>query len=192
MTSSSHTQKGFTLIETLIAVAILTTAIIGPFVAIQTAITASYVARDQLTATMLAQEGVEFVRSIRDGNYLYNITNPTPPLRSWLYGLDGSGGSVNCVDPDSPASPYNCTVDPIGTTPVQLCPTSGTGTCPPLNYSTANVYTQTAGSPATRFTRRVTLITVSATEVRVVVTVAFTTNHKSYSVVLDEHLYNWL
>ena len=63
-------MKGFTLIETLIAITILTLAIAGPMVTASRSIVAAQTARDQLTASYLAQEGIEYVRAMRDNEYL--------------------------------------------------------------------------------------------------------------------------
>lgn len=187
-----NSTRGFTLVETLIAISILATAIIGPFVAIQTAFTVAYVARDQLVGTLLAEEGIEYARAARDSNYLYMIQNPGSSI-SWLYGLDGTSGSVDCVDPNpSDSSARNCVIDPTGNTPIALCALGGAGTCPALNMSPANLYTQASGYPATRFTRKLTIISISATEAQVSVTVSWTTNHQTYSVTLTEILRNWL
>lgn len=201
MRTSIHLSRGFTLVETLVAVAVLTTSIAGPFVAIQAAINAGYVSRDQLAATMLAQEGIEYVRSVRDGNYLYRVQNPLS-TRSWFYGLDGTdgngnpqSGALNCVDPTpGVGTQIRCLVDPFGTPNAQLCAALGTGTCTPLNVSSAGIYTYAAGTP-TRFTRAVTMEAISGsplTDMRVVVTVTFVSAHKPYTVRIEEVLYNWL
>ena len=61
-------SKGFTLIEALIALVILTVAI-GPAVALAgSALRISTTIRNNLIATGLAQEGVEVVRTVRDDN----------------------------------------------------------------------------------------------------------------------------
>ena len=48
---------GFTLIEALVAVAILALAVAGPLYAANRALVAAGIARDRLTASYLAQEG---------------------------------------------------------------------------------------------------------------------------------------
>ena len=101
------TQRGFTLVETLVAITIIALAIVGPLYAVQQSLNVSRVSRDQLVASALAQEAVEYVRSIRDGNYLYNLR--TGAARSWLYGIDGTAGSTNC-------SIARCVVDPTQNT----------------------------------------------------------------------------
>jgi prepilin-type N-terminal cleavage/methylation domain-containing protein len=167
-----HSQpfhKGFTLVETLVAVTILVTAIVGPLYVVHKSVMASYTARDVLIATALSQEGVEMVRSIRDGNYLSNNGN-------WLAGLDV------CIV-DGPGD-YGCTHGPVN---IQACPSTG---CPVLLLNTLHRYNIAAGVP-TRFTRTVRIEPVSSTEARVTVTVSWLTLRIPYTVRVTEELYDW-
>ena len=168
-------QRGFTLVETLVAITIIALAMVGPLYAVQQSLNASRSARDQLVASSLAQEGIEYVRSIRDANYLAVLGGGT---RSWLYGLDGSNGSTNCTSP--------CVVDPVRRTI--------SNTITPLRLNNQNLYTQQNGFPNTRYTRTVQVAAVpgSTTEVVVTVTVSWSTNNKPYTVTLTERLHNWL
>ena len=59
-------QRGFTLVETLIAIAILLIAVVGPISLIGDALHKLYYAKDQMIAINLAQEGIEVVRQRRD------------------------------------------------------------------------------------------------------------------------------
>lgn len=181
--------RGFTLVETMVAVAVVTIATIGPLYAVQKGVTASYVSRDRLIASSLAQEGIEYVHGIRDGNYLYNLANPVATPLSWLYGIDGTGGSQNCT------TGATCTIDTTltPTTAVVLCPVSP-GVCPPLRLTSSYLYKQTASTSdvVTRFTRTVKLTSVSAREMKVTVTVSWITARVPYSVTVVEILQNWL
>ncbi len=67
-------SKGFTLIEVLVAVFILITAVVVPLTIGSKAYAYSNFVRDQSTASYLAQEAVEFVRLVRDNASL----NPSP------------------------------------------------------------------------------------------------------------------
>ncbi len=63
-------NSGFTLLETVIAIAILTSSILMIYTAIVQTISYSYNNQSRLIASYLAQEGVEVVRSIRDTNWV--------------------------------------------------------------------------------------------------------------------------
>lgn len=179
MTHLTSPHKGFTLVETLIAITILAIAIVGPFSAIQTAINSSYVARDELVGTMLAQEAIEYVRSIRDDNYLGG--------RAWM------DFPYSCAG----ASPTNfCTVDAtqgdFHTTPAAVNAYSQVALVPALSLTTNGLYNQQGQGTATVFKRYVQITTVSATESDVKVIVSWTTAHQQYQVVITDKLYNWL
>jgi prepilin-type N-terminal cleavage/methylation domain-containing protein len=62
--------KGFTLIEIIIAIFILSTAVIGIFSAFYFVTSSASGASDQLTASYLVQEGMEIIRNIRDQYWL--------------------------------------------------------------------------------------------------------------------------
>ncbi len=180
---SKRKLYAFTLVETLVAIAILTLAVTGPYQAIENAIVQAYTARDQLIASSLAQEGIEYVYQIRDSNYEYNLSGGT---RNWLASLDGTAGSTstfaNCYGTDG------CIVDPTQNT-VAAC----SGNCTPLNMSTTNLYTQATpvGYVSTAFTRTILLTSVSDTETQVTSTVSWTTRNVPYSIVITDSLRNW-
>jgi prepilin-type N-terminal cleavage/methylation domain-containing protein len=173
-TSLAADPRGFTLVETLVAIAIIMIAIVGPYYSVQQAITASAIARDQLIASSLAQEGAEYVYYVRDSNFLAGT--------SWLSGLD------NCRTSSPYNHTYGCTVDPSQSA-VAGCSSSG---CPVLKLNTSDVYTYSGSYPATKFKRTVKIQTVTSTEVRVTVEVTWSTEHHSYTVDVVENLYNWL
>lgn len=64
--------RGFTLIETLVAVSLLIVAIVAPMSLVAQSLTTAYYARDQVVAYSLAQEGIEAIRAVRDGEILLN------------------------------------------------------------------------------------------------------------------------
>lgn len=59
-------SKGFTLAETLVAIAILLMVIIGPITAAQNGIRQAYLANEQTAAVFIAQEAIESIRELRD------------------------------------------------------------------------------------------------------------------------------
>jgi len=73
-------SKGFTIIELLITIFILSIGVIGIYGAFSAMIVFTNNASDQLQAAYLAQEGIEIIRNIRDTNWLQ--------AEVWNTGLD--------------------------------------------------------------------------------------------------------
>lgn len=185
--------RGFTLIETLVAVAILAFAVTGPLFTASRALVAAEIARDQLTASYLAQEGVEYVRAMRDTEYLaaYQAGGTSVSDTAWNNFLAGSnaGSITQCRS-------TTCTLDPsrnMGSgSGFALLPCSG-GTCSPL-YLTNGIYTirsDIAGAKQTPFTRTVQAIDVSTGDERIVSKVSWTFHETPYTVTITSHLTPW-
>jgi type II secretory pathway pseudopilin PulG len=62
--------QGFTLLETLVAVTILIIGVLGPLSLASRGIADGLFAQNQLTASFLAEEALETLKSRRDGNVL--------------------------------------------------------------------------------------------------------------------------
>ena len=173
--------RGFTLVETLAAITLIMVAIVAPMALTVQSLSAAYYARDQITASNLAQEGIEAVRAVRDGNVLKSA----------------EGGTANLFD-GIPYDGSNFKVDGTQTDPTQIitsCIDTG-GTCPALDINNG-LYTY-AGNP-TNFTRTMTAAIVwsdsagTAQEIRVVSTVSWqTAAYRTQSVTLTENLFNWV
>lgn len=73
--------EGFTIIELVIAIFILFVATFAVYNAFSTIVVLTAGISDRLTATYLAQEGIEVIRNIRDANWIND--------RSWDSGLNG-------------------------------------------------------------------------------------------------------
>ena len=175
-------RRGFTLIETLVAISVLAIALVGPFTAIQNALMSSYTARDQLIASALAQEGLEYIRSIRDNNYLND-------QRPWMDGID----SLGCYGGGAGPSSF-CVIDPTegdihGGEGLTVCPQLSQ--CPVLKLSDGNLYNQSSGDD-TRFKRVVQITEISDTEVQVVVEVHWTTSRRDYTITVSDVLRDWI
>lgn len=168
-----RTFTGFTLLETLVAVAVLLMALLGPFSIAQQSLKSAYYARDQITAFYLAQEGIEFVRAVRDENYLSGNTGD-----NWLLGI-----GTTCLNTP-------CTVDYRNFAYEQCLPDG----CPVLKVSQAGgLYNQASGADSP-FTRQV-MLTTSPTNPNLII-VSVTISWKSAGVprifTLQERLFNWL
>ena len=80
-----NSNKGFTLIELVIAIFILVVAIIGVYNAFSTIVIMTTDSSSRFTAAYLAQDGMEIIRNIRDNNWVKNTTTKT----DWKTGLTG-------------------------------------------------------------------------------------------------------
>lgn len=118
-------NKGFTIIESLVAISILIIAITGPLAIVAQSLRSSYFSRDQMTAFYLAQEAVEYIRNIRDKN---SLQYPNEPDR-WL---EAQGFQDYCINDSTLSTTKKCSLvrDATGYQ-FQACDPSG---CSPLDY----------------------------------------------------------
>ncbi len=150
MTNKIHTymaRRAFTLIETLLAIFILVTAIAGPLTIASKGLQSALIAKDQTTAIYLAQDGIEYLRYVRDTACLTGAPNGNC-TGAIAFGslLAACSSAVGCRIDSIQKTISNCTSDPVGV-------------CLPLNYDTTNAwftYAPTSGSIVpTLFTRTI-------------------------------------
>ncbi len=158
-------KAGFTLVEAMVAISILSLAVTGPLVIAQKGIGSAIYARDQITAYYLAQEAVEYIRNARDTNRILG--------NSWLSSLSAcvqSTGTERCrIDAE-----YTDYTSPSA---VVSCPS---GVCPAISYdSSTGLYGYGSGgswSP-TIFTRSISIDNRnSSKEAEISVSVSWNTN----------------
>lgn len=183
---------GFTLIETLVAVVVLMTAIAGPLTIASKGLQATLIAKDQDTAMYLAQDATEYIRWARDTNRLSG--------GDWLTGAGGGANAVNLTPCISTNGSTACYFDSLGNNP-NVITTCGGSTCSafPLYYDPTNdyfTYNQT-NTTQTIFTRTVQIITPVGGNSNEVEAIASTTVSWSDAagvtrqVRVREDLFNW-
>lgn len=96
-------NKGFTIIETLVAIAIMMIAIVGPLTIADKALTSAIYAHDQVTGSYLAMDAMEYLKNARDDYLMTN--NVTPGSSAWLSSMGYSNNSCTVT--------YPCTVDTL-------------------------------------------------------------------------------
>ncbi len=169
--------KAFTLVETLISIAILVTSIVAPLTIASSSMFQARYSRDQVTATYLAQESVEMLRYVRDHNLMQRL----------------SGSDVDWLK----FIPQNKWFSPDWNTAqggnFQLCSdTANPESCPYLRYNGA--YSLSPAAQTTRFKRAVRIVTnpTYPDEIKVESRVYWISGaHGERSVEVTSYLYNW-
>jgi len=165
-------KRGFTLVELMIAIVLMTTGIMAIYALIPHGIETSITNTDKYLATQLAREGIEIVRNIRDTNWLEELDSPTAV---WNEGL------TSCA--------AGCEVDYI-TPSIQDPVLSAYGAGRYLKVDGNGFYNYTAGSD-TKFKRRIVITEVAPADraLQVIVTVSWSSEYADS--VLEETLYDW-
>lgn len=83
-------KKGFTLIETVVAVTVLTFALGGPYLLAARSLHDTAYSREEVIASRLAEEGLELAHNIRDNNSAAAVTG------GWMQDLISCSGAHEC------------------------------------------------------------------------------------------------
>ncbi|MDQ5969427.1 MAG: hypothetical protein QG579_584 [Patescibacteria group bacterium] len=184
-------KYGFTLVESLVAISILSMSIAATFTAVQNSLQNSSIAKDQTVAFYLAQEAVEFIKNRRDENALHNINGGT---NTWLTGISAVETDL-CWFGGGSTPQKTCAIDSWSNT-VLYC-SGGFGTCDPLKQdtvsgsSTFGLFGYTAGWTPTIFTREIQIReVVPNVEVEVMVRISWTSRWGLKFFVITENIFN--
>jgi prepilin-type N-terminal cleavage/methylation domain-containing protein len=193
-------KKGFTLVETLVAISILVIALTGPLAIIASSLKSSYFSRDEITAAYLAQEPIEFIRNIRDQNGL-RYSNPN----KWLNIISGAEGVTFINNYDTKTMRLNLVW--TGST-YELRPCGAPLTCTvkydanagAIGNTNSVIYGSETGEDSI-FTREIylnrsesdpsELSTEPERELIVTVVVSWKTGTISHNVTVVERIFNW-
>ncbi len=180
-------NTGFTLLEVIVAIFILTVGIGGSFVLIQQTISTASMIQSRLIAAYLSQEGIEIVRNMRDNNWLEQRESlQVPPLPLWNDGMSGSScqGPTNCCEGD-----YETDMPPseIALTSVVGCDFDDLRY---LNIDSDGFYGYLSGTQ-TKFKRKIFIEPIEDNKMKVVVIVQWKEKIKINEVEVVEHVTNW-
>lgn len=169
-------NRGFTLLETMVAIFILVLSITGPMVFAQSGLRASFLARDQVTAFFLAQDAIETIKNIRDEN-----------------GLNGNNWLTNVCE-EEPNIVCTIQIDTTDANPVAESCTGGV--CDAFDIDADGRYVYGANPPnPSRFTRTIYVReTNNEVEAQIVVEVGWTSNVRvgGARIIVQENMYNWI
>ncbi len=175
-------NKGFTLIETLVALSIFSLSIVALIVAAGQGVSNFQTIKARLTASYLAQEGVELVHNIRDTEM---------ETGSWASFIGTSSPVANCF---LNQNPNGCTIDAVyapQNIDVQACTSS---VCPFMKYDQFVGYNHSPTYPTNTVFRRTIALTLLPlnNEVEVKSTVSYTIGGTTSQIVMSEILTNWI
>lgn len=165
------------MIETIIAFAVMTAAIIGPVALVAFSFSRAQSSQNKLIATNLGQEGIELVRAIRENNVICDILSNPPPI-AWndnpAKGPKLGAGSNNYFTVDAndfltdSTVPKTLNCKPPGPgpdvyvpTPRPTATTESACSAALLNLNTNGLYTYGPGAP-TSFRRCITICVPSS------------------------------
>jgi len=154
-------KNGFTIIEAIVAIFILTVGIIACSILADQVFRSASTAKDRLIAVNLAQEGIEVIRNIRDNSWL--ALDPTwkddLPAGDWKVSYDSAGVTAYVDD--------EC-----------------------LKVDADGFYNYSFGTDTT-FQRKIIISHISDSEMKVEAIVYWVTRGTSKSINIVEYLYDW-
>ena len=180
-------RRGFTLVEAMVAISILSLAVTGPLLIAQKGVGSAIYARDQITAFYLAQEGIEYIRNVRDTN---RITGT-----SWLQQFNScsENGSGKVCQIDARYSDFT------NAQAIKNCPG---GVCEKLSFYKDSVtgegyygYGSGSGWAQTPYTRTIVIDERAMPDKEALVSVTISWNTNLFTPVrsftIREHLFNF-
>lgn len=173
---TKSSEAGYMLTEGIIASAIIATAVVGILALLASSLRIAQFSKSQLIASMLAQEGIEVVRAIRDANWIQGA----------LFGCHLGSGDYQVEYNTAFAEPGVCAPPPFFT-----------GS--PIKFDSATGRYQYAVGVNTEFTRRIIIVNLDSSlnpgpdtdEIRVISRVSWTARSIPFAIDVEEHLFNW-
>jgi prepilin-type N-terminal cleavage/methylation domain-containing protein len=169
-TFNKRFESGMTLVEALVALAILGVALTPAVILASSSLKTAAVIKNNVIASFLAQEGVEVVRALRDSN--------------WFNGQPFDTGLTGCPPPTG------CRVEWMTTKtyPPSLLPIAGE---PVLNVEAGRgLYQYGAGVPSI-FHRRITIESRPPSELIITSEVTWAEGSQAKNVLVEDHLFDW-
>ena len=181
------TNGGFTLVETLVAISIFTMSVLTLIVILSQGITNINYAKQKVVAEYLAQEGIEYVKNIRDTN----VISATTTSVGWTA---FKTQIANCF------SVYGCYVDDMNlfnggssmtVKNVTVSPCASDG-CLVLHYSSSGIYNYDVGGKNSGFTRTIKTTANGNDEIEITSTVSWNQGSGLHSITFSNSLFNWI
>ncbi len=185
-TKQEQYNKGFTLVETLVAIAIFATSIVGLISITARGVNDNVFVKNKLIASYLSQEGVELVRNMRDTSVL-----PENAVDWNTFLTDQTNWVGNCYR-STVANTNACAID--GTLTELAAEECVDGVCSPIGFdTTTSTYTYNSISDSI-FTRTIYIQPVTGgnpNEALIVSDVSWNQGGNEYNVSYQHNIFNW-
>ena len=175
--ASPKLTTGFTLVETLIAVSIFSFSILALMAVLSQGISDTGYAKKKMIAGYLAQEGIEYIRNMRDTYVLYTEV----PGNSW----DGFRSKLASCNPTN-----GCRFDTVFPHDVSIC--NSPNDCK-LYVNNGNYSTDPTSGDDSGFTRKIWMDVIDSNkELKISSEVRWTQRSGTYNITFTENLFNWV
>lgn len=193
--------RGFTLLETIVAFAVIFAALIGPVSLITRGLIDVTFAKNKLVALNLAQEGIELVRLTRDNNVLCDYLNGVV-VRDFGQNPDSSPQYLYDNPQPRKADALNLESISCGAETLESPDFTGGSGAAVIRFYTGGSYADFyghagAGGPSveTQFSRKIRIEGVDVGSgvyaMKITSTVEWTERGLARTVILKDVLYNW-
>ena len=176
-------NKGFTLIETLVAVMIFTSSVLALIAILSTSLSTIVHTKQKLVGTYLAQEGIEYIRNMRDSYVIYEKDDT-----GWASFKDKIS---LCITPNY------CGIDNLEPPRKEkftfACDSPSFSLCK-LYIEKGNYNSDKNGIPKgtdSGFTRKIEIENITNDEIKIISTVLWKSGSSDKSISFSENLFNW-
>jgi Tfp pilus assembly protein PilV len=187
MKKNKKLNEGFTLVETLVAISIFTMSLLGLMSIMASGISDTSYAKKKIIADYLAQEGIEYIRNMRDTFVLYSsdAQNGWNNFYSNLtaHSCQAANGCYFNADNLFSLTP------PMPMTKITLLACSSS--CPDILYDDTTGKYGYAGADS-GFSRKIQISQISADEIKVSSIIYWTQGSGNYNITFSEDLFNWV
>lgn len=183
--------KGYTLVETLVAISIFTLSILALMSVLASGISNTNYAKQKIIASYLAEEGIEFMRNVRDDYMLYD--NSWVNFKTAINKCGTPGTPKNCYFDDQILDFSNPNM-PITDNLIKSCGSGVNDPCPNLLFnSNTGKYNYVSGADL-GFARTIQAVYPgdSSDDIKILSTVSWKQGSGNYSITFSENLFNWV
>ncbi len=187
--SKINKKTGFTLVEVLVAIFIFSLSVVTFVSVLNQGIRGADNAKKKIEAAYLAQEGIEYFRSMRDTSMQYS-SDPKEGWIRFISKLEEQGkcnGDPGCYFIDSNLFDLGTNMPIMN---IQVAPCDGN--CPELLYDESKSFYEYSKGSSTGFIRKMSETRLNDNEIKIVSEVTWRQGISRGSITFSENLDSWI